>query len=90
MLASGNGKAAKCVRNLLLITRGTVPYARMKGMDATLIDKPSTIVAPLLEAEAEWLVENYEPRAALDSVDLTAELAETGHFGLSINTQNTE
>jgi len=86
MLASGNSAAAQCVRNLLLIRRGEVPYARMKGLDADLIDRPSVNTAPLVEADAEWLVENYEPRVSLDSIEITAELAEDGQFAVKVNT----
>lgn len=86
MLASGNGATAQCVRNLLLIRRGEVPYARMKGLDAELIDRPSVNTAPLVEADAEWLVENYEPRFSLDSIEITAELVEEGRFAVGVNT----
>ena len=86
MLENGNGAAARCVRNLLLIRRGEVPYARMKGLDADLIDRPSVNTAPIVEADAEWLVEDYEPRVSLDSIEITAELAEDGQFAVNVNT----
>lgn len=90
MQAKGNGDPAVCVQNLLLITRGTVPYARMKGMDAALVNKPAVEAVPLFEADAEWLIENYEPRVSLESIDLSAELARTGHFSLNVLTGITE
>lgn len=85
MKAKGNGSPEQCVENLLLIVRGEVPYERLKGIDATLTDKPSEEAAPLLEADAEWLMENYEPRARLNSVNLTAELAQAGHFVIGVD-----
>ena len=41
MKASGNGAPEICVQNLLKTIRGEVPYERIKGIDRTLIDKPS-------------------------------------------------
>lgn len=86
MKAKGNGDAATCVGNLLRIIRGEVPYERMKGLDPRLIDRPSSIAAAELKADAEWLIENYEPRANLDSIDLDAALAEVGHFAIRAET----
>lgn len=42
MKASGNGAPEICVQNLLKTIRGEVPYERIKGIDRTLIDKPSS------------------------------------------------
>ena len=85
MKSSGNGSPEQCVENLLLIVRGEVPYERLKGIDATLTDKPSEEAAPLLEADAEWIMESYEPRVSLDSVNMTAELAKAGHFVIGVD-----
>ena len=41
MKASGNGAPEICVQNLLKTIRGEVPYERIKGIDRTLIDKPT-------------------------------------------------
>lgn len=86
MKASGNGDPAQCVGNLLRLIRGEVPYERMKGMDARLIDQPSSTAAQELVADAEWLIENYEPRINLNSIDLDAELAQIGHFNILAET----
>lgn len=45
MKASGNGAPEICVQNLLKTIRGEVPYERIKGIDRTLIDKPSETAA---------------------------------------------
>ena len=86
MKASGNGDPATCVGNLLRLVRGEVPYERLKGLDPRLIDKPSSTAGPELRADAEWLIENYEPRADLESVDLVAALAKAGHFDINAET----
>ena len=85
MKAKGNGSPEQCVENLLLIVRGEVPFERLKGIDATLTDRPGEEAAPLLEADAEWLVETYEPRVSLGSVSMTAELAKAGHFVIGVD-----
>ena len=51
MKASGNGTPQTCVQNLLKTTRGEVPYERIKGIDRTLIDKPSETAATDLAAD---------------------------------------
>lgn len=86
MKASGNGDPAQCVGNLLRLIRGEVPYERLKGMDPRLIDSPSSTAGPELLADAEWLIENYEPRISLDSINLEAELAKAGHFNIKATT----
>lgn len=86
MKASGNGAPAQCVGNLLRLIRGEVPYERLKGMDPRLIDQPSSSAAQELMAEAEWLIETYEPRVNLESIDLTAALAQAGHFNIRAET----
>lgn len=86
MKASGNGDPAQCVGNLLRLIRGEVPFERLKGMDPRLIDSPSSTAGPELVADAEWLIENYEPRISLDSINLVAELAKAGHFNIKAET----
>lgn len=86
MKASGNGDPAQCVGNLLRLIRGEVPYERLKGMDPSLIDQPSAVAAQELMADAEWLIENYEPRINLESIDLEAALAKVGHFNIRAST----
>lgn len=85
MKANGNGKSEICVQNLLRTIRGEVPYERTKGIDRTLIDRPSGTVKPELIADVEFVVETYEPRVSLDSVDYRAVAAEIGGFQIGVN-----
>lgn len=87
MLSQGNGDPAQCVGNLLRLVRGEVPFERLKGLDPRLIDQPASSAAYELLADAEWLIENYEPRVSLASIDLEAELAKTGHFNIRAVTE---
>ena len=86
MLSSGNGEPQTCVGNLLRLVRGEVPYERLKGLDPKLIDSPASTAANDLRADAQWLIENYEPRVNLSSVELDAELAKSGHFKINATT----
>ncbi len=63
MKASGNGNPHTCVSNLLQCYQMEVPYERLKGLDASLIDAPSTAIGTEVDQNAEWLVNTYEPRA---------------------------
>ena len=84
MKASGNAAPETCVQNLLKTIRGEVPYERIKGIDRTLIDKPSGTAANDLAADVEFVVETYEPR-----VRLVALVAQTGDFELRASIDNT-
>ena len=85
MKSSGNGEPMQCVANLLRITRGECPYDRIKGIDPTLIDQPTEIVAPLMQAEAKWLIKVYEPRVNADEVDISAIASQNGIFALNVD-----
>lgn len=71
MLATGNSDPARCGVNLLRTVRGEVPYVRTKGIARELVDAPAT-EAWRLSADAEWVLEQYEPRLDLDRVDTGA------------------
>lgn len=64
MKAHGNGNPETCAANLLRIVRGEVAYDRVRGRDPRPIDNPSSMVDAV--ADAEWLLENYEPRVEAD------------------------
>ena len=83
MKASGNGAPEICVQNLLKTIRG-----RIKGIDRTLIDKPSETAATDLAADVEFVVETYEPRVQLSDSDLKALTAQTGDFELRASIEN--
>ena len=84
MLAKGNSLPGRCAANLLMTVRGEVPYERLKGLDAALIDRPAPVVSPDLAADAEWLLETYEPRVGAGAIDLEGLAAAEGGFGLKI------
>lgn len=80
MRASGNGAPSVCANNLLRMVRGEVPFDRVKGLDPRIIDQPQAEANADLVADAEWLIETFEPRAQLVGVDVTRSDAVNGGF----------
>ena len=78
MKASGNGEIKTCLKNLLRIIRGEVPYERLKGMDPRMIDKPTETVRPLVQQDVRWQIETYEPRAVIESIKVTSTASVSG------------
>ena len=71
MKAHGNGTPETCASNLLRMVRGEVPYDRVRGRDGSLIDQAN--VTKKAVADARWLLETYEPRVEIESVNTTPE-----------------
>lgn len=90
MKAKGNGTPEQCVQNLILITRGEVPYERIKGIDPSIIDKPAGIAADTIRTNVEYLIETYEPRANMGDLDIAALAAEAGGFQINLEIENNE
>ena len=88
MKAHGNGTPETCASNLLRIVRGEVPYDRVRGRDASLIDKANA--TDEATADAEWLLETYEPRVTVESVKTTAEEPLAGEFATLVNFKRKE
>ena len=83
MRASGNGSPEVCAANLLRIVRGEVAYDRVRGVDGTLIDKPNATDEAV--ADAEWVLETFEPRVESDSIASDPAAAFSGDFGMIVN-----
>lgn len=83
MKAHGNGNPETCASNLLRIVRGEVPFDRVRGRDASLIDRPDGAEDTL--ADIEWLLETYEPRVNIESAENVAEAALTGDYSALVN-----
>lgn len=83
MKSKGNGTPEQCAVNLLLVTRGEVPYDRIKGRDADLTDAPITSAGGAAETDAEWLLSTYEPRLNVNSVDVAGTIAAVGDLGVN-------
>lgn len=88
MKAHGNGTPETCASNLLRIVRGEVPYDRVKGRDSALIDQPNATDEAI--ADAEWLLETYEPRVELENAEINPEAAPFGDFSALFNIKRKE
>jgi len=77
MRASGNCRPEQCAANLLKLTRGEVPFDRLKGIGSSVIDNPTQEASISLEADAEWVIETYEPRVNINQINVRA-LLEAG------------
>lgn len=88
MLSKNNGSPEVCVNNLIKIARGEVPYDRVKGVDVLQIDAPASVSVEDATDDVEWLLGVYEPRAEVESVDVSTDEASEGHFTIkaTINT----
>lgn len=88
MKAHGNGSPEVCASNLLRIVRGEVPFDRVRGRDGALIDRPN--VSDEAVADAEWLMETYEPRVTVESAETVADAPQTGDFSTLVQIKRKE
>ena len=88
MKAHGNGRPETCASNLLRIVRGEIPYDRVRGRDGSLIDQPNATEAAI--ADAEWLLETYEPRVEIESIKANSEATSSGDFSALIDIKRKE
>ena len=88
MLSKNNSNPAVCVNNLMQIARGEVPYDRVKGISFAQLDVPIAQATDEIIEDAEWMLDTYEPRAEIDSIEVTPTDTPNGHFAITakINT----
>lgn len=83
MKSSGNGRPEQCAQNLLRISRGEVPYDRLKGLSTASIDKPAKAANASLQTDAEWVLRTYEPRIDINSINVSLETILDSAFSLN-------
>ena len=88
MKAHGNGTPEVCASNLLRIVRGEVAFDRIRGRNGALIDKANATDDAIMDAE--WLLETYEPRVKVESIDTIPEAANTGDFATLLKIKRKE
>lgn len=82
MRAHNNGTPSQCANNLLKITRGEVPYERIKGLDPRMVDRPILTADLLLRQDADWLIETYEPRAEIKALRIVPSDSASGGYSI--------
>ena len=90
MRAVGNGDPAVCADNLLKLTRGEVPYERVKGIDPRIIDRPCVEAEPAAQRNAEWLIETYEPRVIVSAINVAPSDTRCGGFVVTADIEKKE
>lgn len=88
MKAHGNGKPETCASNLLRIVRGEVAYDRVRGRDGALVDQPNATDEAV--ADAEWVLETYEPRVDAGNIIGSGEAVKNGEFALLVDIDRKE
>ncbi|WP_455619647.1 hypothetical protein [Eisenbergiella sp.] len=83
MKAHGNGTPETCASNLLHIVRGEVPYDRVRGRNSALVDQPNASDEAI--ADAEWLLEIYEPRVDVEGIETNPDAVFSGDFDALVN-----
>ena len=70
MKAYGNGTPQQCVANLTNLDQHEIPYARLKGMNPTIVDMPRDEAEVTAKNHTSWLIENYEPRVTVNKIEI--------------------
>lgn len=71
MKSYGNGTPQQCVANLVNLFQYEVPFARLKGMDPSIVDLPTDEAEVTAKNHVSWLIETYEPRVTLNDVEIS-------------------
>lgn len=71
MKAKGNGSPQQCVANLINLFQYEVPYARLKGMDPSIVDTPTENAETTAKNHVSALIENYEPRVTVNDIGIS-------------------
>lgn len=90
MRRHGNGAPQVCVNNLLQLFRGEVPYERVKGLDPRMYDRTFFAASSKLRQDGDWLVDTYEPRAAIKSITVAQSDAVNGGFAVTAEIEEKE
>lgn len=83
MKAKGNGNPAVCAANLLRLFQGEVPYERVKGLDPRIIDLPANEARIAAQQSADWLLDTYEPRVDVKSIEIQAADGVNGGYSVT-------
>lgn len=64
------------VKTILTTAKGSVPLDRDFGINTYLIDRPISVIKPLLIKEVKEAIDKYEPRAKFKSIVWDGEVSE--------------
>lgn len=90
MRSSGNGNAMVCVNNLVRISRGEVPFDRIKGVRLAELTGKTLIEKDDLADDIKWMVKTYEPRINVDNVTVAINDANNGQATVTVSINGEE
>ena len=90
MQSKNNSNPAICVNNLIQIARGEVPYDRIKGVSFAQLDAPIVSAGSDIIEDAEEMLDTYEPRADIESIELDPTDLQNGHASLKVQISTKE
>jgi hypothetical protein len=64
------------IKTILTTAKGSVPLDRDFGINTYLIDRPVSVIKPLLVKEIKEAIEKYEPRAKFQNIVWNGEIVE--------------
>lgn len=85
MRSSGNSDPAVCANNLVRISRGEVPYDRTRGVKFAALTGTNLNSTEELQEDTKKMVEIYEPRVKVNSVDIKVTDAALGQIEATVN-----
>lgn len=85
MLSYGNGKPEVCVNNLVHISRGEVPYDRIRGVKLGQNIGRTIAERDEIADDTKWMVGTYEPRISVDRVEIFVTDAVNGQMGMTVH-----
>lgn len=90
MLASGNSDIMTCISNLFSLRRGECAYERVKGIDQDIIDENIMSAEIDLLEDAEFVVDQYEPRVSIDSMNIDPVISNDGLYSINFDLTDSE
>lgn len=85
MRSSGNGKPAVCVNNLVSISRGEIPFDRIRGVKLAELTGKTVTEKDEIADDIKWMIKTYEPRISTDSVKVFVTEADNGQVAVQID-----
>lgn len=83
MLAQGNSDVRLCALNIIRTMKGTVPFAREKGIDPRWIDSPMT-EQNMMFPDIQQTLKRYEQRINPEDIQFADIAAVHGDFGVVV------
>ena len=88
MQAHGTGTPERWPAIRMRPSPGPVPYDRVRGRDGALSDQPNATDEAV--ADAEWVLETFEPRVNIKDIQISPEAGNPGNFNTYVDIERKE